>query len=136
PCHADRARFAQQLFAAILEHVDAPRPVPSAVPSTAHQIEPPPPPEINRTLIEGMVLRIAATSTRVTGYEVAESLALPFNAIEPILKALTSTNFLDALGLAQEQGAWLGRPLPERMAYRITKPGGNRSGQLGDAGRG
>src|SRR3989454_6421299 len=133
PDHADRARFGKKLFAAILEHVDAPRPVPSAVPSTAHQIEPPPPPEINRTLIEGMVLRIAAATTRITGYEVADLLALPFVAIEPILKALTGTNFLDALGLAQEQGPWLGRPLSERMAYAITKQGRTRSDQIADA---
>src|ERR1700694_2933203 len=133
PDHADRARFGKKLFAAILEHVDAPRPVPSAVPATGHLIEPPPPPEINRTLIEGMVLRLAATATRVTGFEVAEALALPFNAIEPILKALTSANFLDALGLAQEQGPWLGRPLPERMAYSLTKQGRTRSDQIADA---
>src|SRR5947209_10642489 len=133
PDHADRARFGKKLFAAILEHVDAPRPVPSAVPSTAHQIEPPPPPEINRTLIEGMVLRLASSATRVTGFEVAEALALPFVAIEPILKALTGTNFLDALGLAQEQGPWLGRPLSERMAYAITKQGRTRSDQIADA---
>lgn len=133
PDHADRARFGKKLFTAILEHVDAPRPVPSSTPSTSHQIEPPPPPEINRTLIEGMVLRIAAESTRITGYEVAEALALPFNAIEPILKALTSNNLLDAQGLVQTQGPWLGRPLPERMGYAITKQGRTRSDQIGDA---
>src|SRR5207249_3832505 len=93
--------------------------VPSAVPSTAHQIEPPPPPEINRTLIEGMVLRIASSATRVTGFEVAEALALPFVAIEPILKALTGTNFLDALGLAQEQGPWLGGPIVLPVALDV-----------------
>src|SRR2546426_7721788 len=80
-----------------------------------------------------MVLRIAASSTRVTGYEFAESLALPFNAIESILKALPGPNFLEALGLAQTQGPWLGRPLPERMAYAITKQGRTRSDQIGDA---
>jgi len=133
PDHADRARFGKKLFAAILEHVDAPRPVPSSAPSTSHQIEPPPPPEINRTLIEGMVLRVAGSTTKVTGYEVAEALALPFSAIEPILKALTGSNFLDALGLAQEQGPWLGRPLPERMAYSLTKQGRSRSDQIADA---
>src|SRR5438045_6248702 len=134
PDHADRARFGKKLFAAILEHVDSPRPVPSATPPTnSRQIEPPPPPEINRNLIEGMVLRLAATATRVTGYEVAEALALPFSAIEPILKALTGSNFLDALGLAQEQGPWLGRPLPERMAYSLTKQGRSRSDQIADA---
>src|SRR5437773_1620315 len=135
PDHADRAPFGKKLFAAILEHVDSPRPVPSAVPAAnSRQIEPPPPPEINRNLIEGMVLRLASTATRVTGYEVAEALALPFSAIEPILKALTSTNYLDALGIAQEQGPWLGRPLPERMSYSITKQGRVRSDQIGDAG--
>src|SRR5947208_2902275 len=133
PHPADRARFGKKLFAAILEHVDAPRPVPSSAPSTSHQIEPPPPPEINRTLIEGMVLRVAGSTTKVTGYEVAEALALPFSAIEPILKALTGSNFLDALGLAQEQGPWLGRPLPERMAYSLTKQGRSRSDQIADA---
>ena len=133
PDHADRARFGKKLFAAILEHVDAPRPVPSAVPSPSHQIEPPPPPEINRVLIEGMVLRLAATTTRVTGFEAAEALALPFGAIEPILKSLTGLNFLDAQGLASEQGPWLGRPLPERMAYAITKQGRTRSDQIADA---
>ncbi len=133
PDHADRARFGKKLFAAILEHVDAPRPVPSAVPAAAHQIEPPPPPEINRVLIEGMVLRFAGTATRVTGFEVAETLALPFSAIEPILKSLTGSNFLDALGLASEQGPWLGRPLPERMAYALTRQGRTRSDEIADA---
>src|SRR5947208_6098806 len=80
-----------------------------------------------------MVLRIASSATRVTGYEVADALALPFNAIEPILKALTGSNFLDALGLAQTQGPWLGRPLPERMAYALTKQGRTRSDQIADA---
>src|SRR5207249_3342015 len=134
PDHPDRARFGKKLSAAILEHVDSPRPVPSATPSSSsRQIEPPPPPEINRTLIEGMVLRIAASATRVTGYEVAEALALPFAAIEPILKNLTGENLLDALGLAQEQGPWLGRPLAERMACAITKQGRARSDQTADA---
>jgi predicted Ser/Thr protein kinase len=133
PDHADRARFGKKLFAAVLEHVDEPRPVPSAVPSTAHQIEPPPPPEINRTLIEGMVLRLAGTATRVTGFEVAEQLALPFSVIEPILKSLTGGNLLDALGLAAEQGPWLGRPLPERMAYALTKQGRARSDEIANA---
>src|SRR5579872_5481830 len=133
PDHADRARFGKKLFAAILEHVDEPRPVSSAVPATAHQMEPPPPPEINRTLIEGMVLRLAASTTRITGYEVAEQLALPFNAIEPILKSLTGTNFLEAMGLASDQGPWLGRPLPERMAYTLTKQGRGRSDEIAGA---
>jgi len=133
PDHADRARFGKKLFGAILEHVDEPQPVPSAVPTASHEIEPPPPPEINRTLIEGMILRLASNATRVTGYEVAELLALPFSAVEPSLKSLTSSNLLDALGLAPENGPWLGRPLPERMAYAITKQGRARSEQIADA---
>src|SRR5207245_6638737 len=89
PDHADRARFGKKLFAAILEHVDSPRPVPSAVPSNnSRQIEPPPPPEINRTLVEGMVLRVAASATKVTGYEVAEALALRVGPIAPIPQRL------------------------------------------------
>ena len=135
PDHADRARFGKKLFAAILEHVDAPRPVPTTQPASASRpMEPPPPPEINRNLIEGMVLRLAATATKLTGFEFAEALALPFSAIEPILKSLTSANFLDALGLAQDQGPWLGRPLPERMTYAITKQGRTRGDQISDAG--
>ena len=134
PDHADRARFGKRLFGAILEHVDEPQPVPSlAIPSNGHEIEPPPPPEINRTLIEGMVLRLASAATRLTGFEVAEQLALPFVAVEPVLKALTSANFLDALGLAPEQGPWLGRPLPERMAYSLTKQGRVRSDEIANA---
>jgi predicted Ser/Thr protein kinase len=134
PDHADRARFGKKLFGAILEHVDQPQPIPaSAIPSNGQDIEPPPPPEINRTLIEGMVLRLASTATRFTGFEVAEQLALPFVAVEPILKALTSANFLDALGLAPEQGPWLGRPLPERMAYALTKQGRVRSDEIASA---
>jgi predicted Ser/Thr protein kinase len=134
PDHADRARFGKKLFAAILEHVDQPQALPeSKIPSGAPMIEPPPPPEINRTLIEGMVLRLASAATRITGYEVAEQLALPFNAVEPILKSLTGANFLDALGLASEQGPWLGRPLPERMAYSLTKQGRTRSEEIARA---
>jgi hypothetical protein len=133
PDHADRARFGKKLFAAVLEHVDEPRPVPSNVPAPAHQIEPPPPPDINRALIEGMVLRLAGTTTRLTGFEVADQLALPFSVIEPILKALTGGNLLDALGLAPEQGPWLGRPLPERMAYSLTRQGHARSDEIAKA---
>jgi hypothetical protein len=80
-----------------------------------------------------MILRLAAATTRITGFEVAEQLALPFAAVEPILKALTGVNFLDALGLAAEQGPWLGRPLPERMAYSLTRQGRARSDQIADA---
>src|SRR5581483_5851596 len=61
PDHADRARFAKKVFAAVLDHVDEPQPLPPITsPGPSQQIEPPPPPEINRTLIEGMVLRLAA----------------------------------------------------------------------------
>src|SRR5207249_3269704 len=38
-----------------------------------------------------------------------------------------------ALGRAQEQGPWLGRPLPERMAYSLTKQGRSRSDPIADA---
>src|SRR3989442_12278478 len=89
PDHADRARFGKKLFGAILEHVDEPQPMPppTHTPATGPELGTPPPPEINRTLIEGMILRIASTATRLTGYEVSEHLALPFVAIEPVLKA-------------------------------------------------
>ncbi len=134
PDHADRARFGKKLFGAIIEHVDEPQPLPAiAIPSNGQQLEPPPPPDINRTLIEGMVLRLASAATRLTGFEVADQLALPFAAVEPSLKALTGANFLDALGLAPEQGPWLGRPLPERMAYALTKQGRVRSDEIAAA---
>jgi predicted Ser/Thr protein kinase len=134
PDHADRARFGKKLFGAILQHVDEPQPLPAiAIPSNGQELEPRPPPDINRTLIEGMVLRLASAATRLTGFEVAEQLALPFGAVEPILKALTGANFLDALGLAPEQGPWLGRPLPERMAYALTKQGRVRSDEIASA---
>src|SRR6266581_3625861 len=136
PDHADRARFGKKLFAAILEHVDEPQPMPppTGTPSSSPDLGTPPPPEINRALVEGMVLRLASTATRLTGYEVADQLALPFISVEPVLKLLTSANFLDALGLANEQGPWLGRPLPERMAYALTKQGRTRSEEIARAG--
>src|SRR3989454_1092619 len=136
PDHADRARFGKKLFAAILEHVDEPQPMPppTATPSTSPELGTPPPPEINRALVEGMILRLASTATRLTGYEVAEQLALPFASVEPMLKLLISANFLDALGLASEQGPWLGRPLPERMAYALTRQGRVRSEEISRAG--
>ncbi len=131
PDHADRARFAKKVFAAVLDHVDEPQPLPPITsPGPSQQIEPPPPPEINRTLIEGMVLRLTASANRLTGYQIAEQLALPFIAVESVLKALTGDNLLDALGLASEQGPWLSRPLPERMAYAITKQGRARSEEI------
>src|SRR5437879_1829575 len=80
-----------------------------------------------------MGLRVAASATKVTGYDVADVLALPFSAIEPILKALTGANYLAARGLAQAPAPWLGRPLPERMAYALTKQGRTRSDQIADA---
>jgi hypothetical protein len=138
PDHADRARFGKKLFHAILEHVDEPPQVqapvlqPTPTPSSSTpEIEPPPAPEVNRTLIEGMILRLATLSTRVTGFEVADQLALPFASVEPILRHLTTSNFLDALGLAAETGPWRGRPLPERMAYAITKQGRARGEEIG-----
>ena len=135
PDHADRARFAKKVFAAILEHVDEPQPaapITSPGPS-APQIEPPPPPDINRTLIEGMILRLASSANRLTGYQIAEQMALPFSAVEPVLKTLTGDNLIDALGLANEQGPWLQRPLPERMAYSVTRQGRARSEEIARA---
>src|SRR5205807_7492032 len=118
-----------------VEPVDEPQRMPPLTnyPSTNHELGTPPPPEINRTLVEGMTLRLASTATRLTGYEVAEMLALPFVAVEPVLKTLIGDNFLDALGLANEQGPWLGRPLPERMAYAVTKQGRVRSEEIARA---
>src|SRR5258706_13714811 len=93
PDHADRARFAKKVFGAVLAHVDEPQPLPPiTTPGPAQQIEPPPPPEINRTLIEGMVLRGAASATRFPGYQVAEQLAVPFRAARAALQELPRCN--------------------------------------------
>src|SRR5438477_401908 len=56
-------------------------------------------------------------------------IAVRVSADEPDIVQL----LIGALGLAQEQGPWLGRPLPERMAYAITKQGRTRSDQIGDS---
>jgi predicted Ser/Thr protein kinase len=134
PDHADRARFAKKVFAAVLDHVDEPQPLPPITASgSGPEIEPPPPPEINRVLIEGMVLRLAAAATRLTGFQIADQLALPFASVEPVLKTLTGDNMLDALGLANDQGPWQARPLPERMAYSLTKQGRVRSEEIARA---
>ena len=136
PDHADRARFRKKLFEVILEKVDEPTALPSTVvpaPNTAESV-PPAIPAINRQLIEGMLLRLAGTATKLTGFEFADQLALPFAAVEPSLKSLTESDFLDPLGLAAEKGPWVGRPLPERMAYSITRQGRARSDEISSAG--
>src|SRR5438445_6676089 len=57
PDHADRARFGKKLFAAILEHVDEPQPMPQPTHYTSsnHELVTPPPPEINCSLVRVMV---------------------------------------------------------------------------------
>ena len=139
PDHADRARFGKKIFHAILEHVDEPQAIPPPQVSTPTPGSGTPPielpaPEINRILIEGMILRLATLTTRITGFEVAEHLALPFGSLEPILGSLTTSNFLQALGVSPEAGPGNGRPLPERMAYALTKQGRARSDEIGNAG--
>jgi predicted Ser/Thr protein kinase len=136
PDHADRARFGKKIFHAVLEHVDEPQAVAVATPVPSAGTPPIvlPPPVINRTLIEGMILRMATLATRLTGYEVASQLGLPLTSLEPILRSLTTSNFLDALGIASETGPWQGRPLPERMAYALTKQGRARSEEIAKAG--
>jgi tRNA A-37 threonylcarbamoyl transferase component Bud32 len=137
PDHADRARFGKKIFHAILEHVDESQAVPAAPTPAPGSGTPPielPAPEINRTVIEGMILRLATLATRVTGFEVADQLALPFASVEPILRALTTSNFLEALGVAPESGPGKGRPLPERMGYSLTKQGRARSDEIGNSG--
>jgi hypothetical protein len=123
PDPADRARFQARVVEAVLEHLDTPTPPPTnesrpAIPSTGPngQI-----PKVSRALAEGMILRLLASASKLSAFEVAEGMALPYKSIEPALNSLASGSFIDSLGLGGTGAA--GRTLPERMEYAINSRG-------------
>ena len=135
PDRADRARFRQRVIDAVLSQIDAPSPAPAPHPNSARPVAPAhDAPVLNRALVEGMVLRLLTTSIRLTAFEIAEQMAVPFGAIESALSALAAANFIEALGFASGQGPWTARPLPERMAYAVTTQGRERAEEMGAAG--
>lgn len=131
----DRARFRSQLVQVLLERLDRVPALPSAEAaitkrtSAAENL-----PQVTGALLEGMLLRLAATTTKLTGYELADGLALPFAAVDRSIGSLVTQEYLAPLGLSSDQGPWLKRPLPERMAYSITNRGRVRSDEIGAAG--
>jgi predicted Ser/Thr protein kinase len=134
PDQADRAKFRSKIVSAVQASVDKPTPYPPrslepapSEPSTQH-------PKVSQSLLEGMVLRLFATTTRLTAFEVGERLALPFATLEPVIQSLAAQNFLDALGIAPDTGVLKGRTLPERMAYSISNNGRERSEEISRTG--
>jgi serine/threonine protein kinase len=130
PDHADRARFRAKVIEAVLTHIDSPTPLPSghmvaAAPESGHQAHAP---HIDQALAEGMVLRVLATTSKMTAYEVAASLSVPYASVEPALNALTVGNFVDSLGISGNGAA--DKPLPERMTYTLTVRGRQHMDEL------
>jgi len=126
PAHADRAHFRARLVQAVTEAVDKPPPLAGGFHPKAPSDLPPeataqiPLPEVNPRLLEGLVMRVFAATTRIPGHEVASRLAVPFGSVEPILKKLASDRFLEPGGIANDQSE---RPLAERMTYSLTMDG-------------
>ncbi|HLQ61119.1 MAG TPA: protein kinase [Candidatus Acidoferrales bacterium] len=133
PAHGDRARFRKKIVEVVMKQVDQPTPVTSGPPPSTSQQAAVSNVRISQTLAEGLILRLLQTATRLTGYEIGERLALPFSAAEPVLKSLTSGNFLEALGISSDPGPWKARPLPEQMSYSITNQGRTRSEEIASA---
>jgi len=129
PDHGDRARFRARVIEAVLAHIDSPTPLPSghmvAAAAEAGQAEAP---RLDQALAEGMVLRTLATTSKMTAYEVAAALAVPYASIQPALNALTVGNFIDSLGIAGNGAA--SKPLAERMSYTLTVRGRNLVDEL------
>ena len=126
PVHADRAHFRARLVQAVTEAVDRPPPLAGGFHPKSAATGPPVGvasaalPEVNPRLLEGLVMRVFAATTRIPGHEVAARLALPYGSIEPILKKLAAERFLEAGGIANDQSE---RPLAERMTYSLTMDG-------------
>ncbi len=136
PDEADRARFAARIVEAVMDKVDNPTAQPEAAqPPSRSSIAVPEEitPVVSQELLEGMILRLFATSTRLTGYEVADRLSLPYASVRMAVEALIAHDMLDPHGLAGD-GPWRTRPLPERMAYAITNRGRGHAESVGDAG--
>lgn len=133
---ADRARFRNQLIQVLLDRLDR-----QASYSTGEHVNgqraaqsTTPPPDVAPALLEGMLLRVAATTTKLTGYELADALALPFDAVGRAVDSLVAQEYLSPLGISADRGPWNSRPIPERMAYAITNKGRARSDEIGAAG--
>ena len=130
--HADRAHFRARLVQAVTEAVDKPPPLAGGF----HPKAAGPPvelssvvlPEVNPRLLEGLVMRVFASTTRIPGHEVASRLALPYASVEPILKKLAGERFLEAGGIANDQSE---RPLAERMTYSLTMDGRALTEEIG-----
>lgn len=126
PVQADRAHFRARLVQAVTEAVDRPPPLAGGFhPTTAEggaatQLATPNLPDVNLHLLEGLVMRVFASTTRIPGHEVATRLALPFASIEPTLRKLAADRFLEPGGIANDQSE---RPLPERMTFSLTMNG-------------
>ena len=138
--HGERARFRNRIVEAVLQHIDQPLAMPGTrAPqakdpvSASTQIASIKAPELSRTLLEGMVLRALSTATRLTGWEIADQLAVPHTTVEAALQGLASGNFIEPMGL-DTSPAGSGRPIGERMAYSLTRQGRTRSDEIGSAG--
>ncbi len=123
PDPADRARFRARVVDAVLQGLDTPTPPPTAAQlpvapssSPAGKV-----PRIDRPFAEGMILRHLTSASKLSAYEIAELMALPYESIEEALNSLTAGCFIDSRGLGGKGTA--GRPLPERMEYAISSRG-------------
>jgi predicted Ser/Thr protein kinase len=134
PDQADRAKFRSRIVEAVQESVERPTPYPQQRAATSTSEPVTKHPKLNQSLLEGMVLRLFATTTRLTGFEVGDRLGVPFGSVEPVIESLAKQNFLDPLGIAADTGAWKGRPLPERMSYAVSNHGRARSEEISRAG--
>ena len=121
---ADRANFHARLVQAITEAID--RPAPLAGGSSLGDSSPGLPqmrslPEIDSTLLEGLVMRaLASRSTSVPAFEICDLLALPFGSIEPVIQKLAAERLLDPGGIDADS---VDRTMPERMTYTMSSQG-------------
>ena len=148
PDKADRARFRNALVDVLLQRLDQGTPAPagarpaagsgdaaatvaaSAPPAGASQVSV----DVSSTLLEGMLLRLSATATKMTGFELADGLAIPYASVERPIESLVKQELLSPMGISPDAGPWSSQPLPERMTYAITNQGRVRSDELGAAG--
>ncbi len=133
PDRADRARFRNKVVEIVLATIDIPTPLPrppAAAPAAVFADQP----RVAPALLTGMVLRQLALGSKLTGYEIAERLALSFAGVHPTLTEISGLGFVNVLGFAAEAGPWSSRPLPERMAYAITPQGRAHAEELGATG--
>jgi serine/threonine protein kinase len=129
PDHGDRARFRAKVIEAVLTHIDSPTPLPSGhMVAAAPEVGHPEAPHLDQALAEGMVLRALATTSKMTAYEVAAALAVPYASIQSALNDLTVGNFVDSLGISGDGAA--DKPLAERMTYALTARGRKHQDEL------